>query len=157
MIQNFNNCDNVHGWIPLSMAGTYICSSCSERKQLLHFRFWREQLFVEVVASSSEEALVRYVLVYVIQNCYMPTCVFCATMLWHQYWFQAHFCVGSNWKVYYYHPTWMCWALSWTVVRRTWCASQVGWKFTSLQMAIKLKLTMTSGNYINLNRKRGMF
>ena len=63
MIQNFNNCDNVHGWIPLSRAGTYICSSCSERKQLLHFRFWREQLFVEVVASSSEEALVRYVLV----------------------------------------------------------------------------------------------
>ena len=108
MIQNFNNCDNVHGWIPLSRAGTYICSSCSERKQLLHFRFWRKQLFVEVVASSSEEALVRYVLVYVIQNCYMPTCVFCATMLWCQYWFQAHFCVGTNWILYYYHPTSRC-------------------------------------------------
>ena len=50
-----------------------------------------------------------------------------------------------------------CWALSRTVVIRTWCASQVGGKFPHCKWQSKLKLTKTSGNHRNLNRRRGMF
>ena len=77
----------------------------------------------------------------------------CSTLLYYGYGFTL-----SCFTVDLLHSNFLkWWALSRTVVRRTWCASQVRGKFTSLQMAIKLKLTKTSGNYRNLNRKRGMF
>ena len=77
----------------------------------------------------------------------------CSTLLYYGYGFTL-----SCFTVDLLHSNFLkWWALSQTAVRRTWCASQVRGKFMSLQMAIKLKLTKTSGNYRNLNRKRGMF